>query len=114
MKTGGKNCSFGQNFKNSYLLNSLYTIEQSISEKLNLGSIIENGKFWTIIFTSIFGQTAYDVIKWKNVQKLCINTLALSYIASDETCSFVYLIYLNLFEDNFWWRDLGVSTASRD
>ena len=55
----------------------------------------------------------YDVIKWQNVQKLCVNTLALPYTTSDEKFSLAYLIYLNLFKDQFWLRDLGLSTSRR-
>ena len=44
---------------------------------------------------------------------LCINTLALPYTTSNEKGSLVYVIYLNLFKDHFWWLDLGVSTARR-
>ena len=40
IKDGGKNCSFCQNFKNSYLWNGLSkNFKQSISEKLILSSI---------------------------------------------------------------------------
>ena len=53
----------------------------------------------------------YDVIKWQNVR---INTLALSYTTSNQNFSLVYLIYLNLFKDHFWLRDLGLSTARRE
>ena len=53
----------------------------------------------------------YDVIKWRNVQKLCINTFALPFTTSNEKGSLVYVIYLNLFKDHLWWRDLDVSTA---
>ena len=53
----------------------------------------------------------HDVIKRQNVQKLCINTLALPYATSKEKFCLVYLIYLNLFKDDFRLRDLGLSTA---
>ena len=43
----------------------------------------------------------YDAIKWQNVQKLCINTLALPYTTSNEKCFSVYVTYLNLFKDHF-------------
>ena len=56
----------------------------------------------------------HDVIKWQNVQKLCINTLTLPYTTSSEKLSLVYLIYLKLFKDHFWLRDLGLSTARRE
>ena len=56
----------------------------------------------------------YDVIKWQNVQRLCINTFALPYTKYNERFSLVYLIYLNLFKDRFWLRDLGLSTALRE
>ena len=55
----------------------------------------------------------YDVIKWQNVQKLCINTFELPFTTSNEKGSLVYVIYLNLFKDHFWWEDLDVSTAGR-
>ena len=45
--------------------------------------------------------------------KLCVNILALTYTASNEKCSWVYVIYMNLFEDHFWWPGLGVSTVRR-
>ena len=44
----------------------------------------------------------YDVIKWQNVQKLCINTLELPHTKSNEMISLVYLTYLNLFKDHVW------------
>ena len=56
----------------------------------------------------------YDFIKWQNVQKFCINTCALPYMTSNETSYLVYVIYLNLFKDHFWWRDLGVSAACHE
>ena len=39
--------------------------------------------------------------------------LALPYTASNKKFSLVYFIYLNLSEDHFWLRDLGLSTAYR-
>ena len=42
------------------------------------------------------------------------NTLAVPYTTSNEKCSLVYVIYLDLFKEQFWWRDLGVSTARGD
>ena len=38
---------------------------------------------------------AYDVIKWQNVRKLIVNTLALPYTTSSEKC---FLVWLHVFE----------------
>ena len=51
----------------------------------------------------------YDVVKWQNVQKLCCQYIAITLTTTkEEKCSSVYVIYLNLFKDHFWWRDLGI------
>ena len=39
--------------------------------------------------------------------------MTLPYTTSNEKFSLVYFIYLNLFKDHFWLRDLGLSTAFR-
>ena len=51
----------------------------------------------------------YNVIKWQNVQKLCVNTFALLYTTSNEKGYLVYVIYLNLFKDHFFGSGIWVS-----
>ena len=53
----------------------------------------------------------YDVIKCQHLQKLCINTLALPIQQVTKSFFSVSYMYLNLFKDRFWSRDLSLSTG---
>ena len=83
IEDGGKNSSFSQNFKNSYLWNDLsLNIKQSISKRLILNSIqIADERLKTLENLLPYLVKAYDVIKWQNVQNIFLNTLALPYTA---------------------------------
>ena len=55
--------------------------------------------------------TSSNVKMFKNYVSI---PLALPHTTINEKGSLLYVIYLNLFKDHFWWRDLGVPTAQRE